>query len=531
MSTESSGQELITRRHEEWVEHHGYWRFLQDSLEGGDRYRYAVYGIDSLGFPVMNLVRHRREYPAESKDPMALAGTAPFALDRISALPGNNQRVAATDNDFDLRLARTPVPTFVSEAISRHLSRIYAREVDRLGPAELVAWWANVDGQGTTIDEWMADSVAPLLLALGQLDLQFDRPAVANGVPLRTRADEKAAGINRCIASYILPENLLWWRLTADGRYAECLVLEYQENDSGALLPRYRHWTAAASSLYDAQGKLLETRPHGYGCVPIVRVFGRKKTRCRNIGHSEYGAIADRQREYYNRDSELILSDTIQAHPLLTGPDDYVREDGTVSVGPSYLLPKKKNLEGANPFYESWEFVNPPKGAAESIRRNKQDLRDGVDRDAALTKPAGSAGTGAGVVGQSGASKAFDHAELNDLLTRRARTLARAERTAAQFALLVIQGRPLDPADPPLVEIAYPAEFDLYSAEALASIISELQAIAARAGSLPEIEGDLIKRLVRLAIPGLSDARYAELDAEVMSFLEQRAVESPAQLS
>jgi len=526
---DTSPKELITRRHDEWVEHYARWRFLQDSLEGGDRYRYAVYGIDSIGYPAMNLIRHRREYPAESKDQNGLI--APFVYSPVTYMtaaraglpPGMTNRVAATDNDYDLRLARTPVPAFVAEAITRHLSRIYAREVGRNGPAEITEWWNDVDGQGTTIDDWMSETIAPLLLTLGHLDLQFDRPEAPAGVAVRTRADEKSAGINRCIASYILPENMLWWRLTHAGRYAECLVLEYQEGDDGCLEPSYRHWTASESTLYDGEGNLIKRSPHFYGQVPIVRVFVRKKTRCRNVGHSDYEAIADRQREYYNRDSELILSDTLQAHPLLTGPDDYVREDGTVSVGPSYLLPKKKNSEGATPFYESWEFVDPPKGAAESIRRNKLDIRDGVDRDAALVKPAGSAGTGAGVVGQSGKSKAFDHAELNDLLTRRARTLARAERLAAEFALMVIRGGPIDAADKMSLVVTYPAEFDLYSAEDLAALIGELQKVLAAAGTLPETEGDLIKRLIRLAIPGLSDTRYAELDAEVVGFLTRAA--------
>ena len=35
----------------------------------------------------------------------------------------------------------------------------------------------------------------------------------------------------------------------------------------------------------------------------------RRRPRCRNIGLPRYEAIGELQREYYNRDSELILSD------------------------------------------------------------------------------------------------------------------------------------------------------------------------------------------------------------------------------
>src|SRR5579864_7179277 len=96
---DTSPKELITRRHDEWVEHYARWRFLQDSLEGGDRYRYAVYGIDSIGYPAMNLIRHRREYPAESKDQNGLI--APFVYSPVTYMtaaraglpPGMTNRV------------------------------------------------------------------------------------------------------------------------------------------------------------------------------------------------------------------------------------------------------------------------------------------------------------------------------------------------------------------------------------------------------------------------------------------------------
>src|SRR5947209_14992603 len=63
MPPSSQALELIGRRHPEWREHHLRWRWMLDSLEGGERYRQAVYGYDSRGLPVRNLVRHKREYP------------------------------------------------------------------------------------------------------------------------------------------------------------------------------------------------------------------------------------------------------------------------------------------------------------------------------------------------------------------------------------------------------------------------------------------------------------------------------------
>ena len=493
--------ELIRRRHPEWQEHHLRWRWMLDSLEGGQRYRQAIYGYDGRGLPVRNLVRHKREYP----DPRDIAGPQ-----------GEDPAATATDDDYELRRSRTPVPTFVAESVETHLARIYAREVRRDGPEGLVAWWADVDGTGTTIDDWMTESIAPLLLTLGQLDVLMDRPPVPDGECIETRADVERLGLDRCVATYILPEDMLWWRLDESGRrYEECLVMEAVEGPGGVEL-RYRHWTADGSTLYGPDGTPMGSTPHPFGRVPIVRVFDTRKTRCRNIGQSRYEGVAERQREYYNRDSELILSDTTQAHPLLQGPEDYVQADGTIPVGPSWLLPKKKNTQGGSATYEGFSVVDFPKHGAESIRQNKADLRVDIDRDAALVQPAGRGGAA-----QSGVAKLVDHADGNNRLAKVAKALGRAERSMAALAAAVLgEGTPI-PGVP--IEVNYPADFDLFTAMDVAEASSEFQTLLAKAGTLPTVEGHMLQRLMRLCLPGLSDTQYAACDAEIEAVLAARA--------
>ncbi len=511
MRKNSANLELIRRRHPEWRDHHLRWRWLLDSHEGGERYREAIYGYDRRGLPIRNLVRHKREYP-DPREPLSGGLGNPFAG------PGTEPACFATDDDYELRRARTPVPTFVAEAVETHLSRIYAREVRRQGPARLVEWWADIDGCGMTIDSWMSETIAPLLLILGQLDLCFDHPPAPEGSTIETQADAALMGVDRCVASFILPENMLWWRLDETGRrYSECLVREVVEVESGTI-ERFRHWTSSASSLYDDAGEHLLTVPHSFDRVPIVRVFDSRKPRCRHVGQSRYEGIAERQREYYNRDSELILSDTTHAHPLMQGPEDYVQADGTIPIGPSWLLPKKKNVQGGSATYEGFEVVNFPKDGAESLRRNKEDLREAVDRDSALVRPTGPEGTP-----QSGLAKMIDHADGNNRLAKIARTLARAENIAAEMAIWVLNdGRPVE-EDEALFEIIYPAEFDLYTVSDVASAASEFQAVALRAGSLPVTEGLMLTRLMRLCLPGLSDATYSRCDEEIETFVVEQA--------
>jgi hypothetical protein len=506
--------DLIRRRHPEWREHQLRWRWLLDSLEGGERYRQAIYGHDLRGMAIRNLIRHKREYPDPRESGAMFSDASLFGPDRFSSDAfsiGRDPAVSATDDDYELRRARTPVPTFVAEAIDTHLSRIYAREVKRVGDDRLTAWWSDVDGCGTTIDQWMAETVAPLLLTLGQLDLAFDHPAVPEGVEVKTRADAERLGLDRCVASYILPENMLWWRLDPTGhRYAECLVREYHEDVEGAS-ERYRYWTDDESTLYDPDGSVISVTPHSFGRVPIVRVFDRRKPRCRNIGQPRYEGVAERQREYYNRDSELILSDTTQAHPLLQGPEDFVQADGTIPIGPSWLLPKKKNTQGGATTYEGFDVVDFPKDGAESIRKNKADLRNDVDRDSALVTPTGREG-----VAQSGLSKAFDHAECNNRLARIAKILGRAEELIAGMASTVLDdGR----GDAGPILVIYPTEFDLFTAADMATAIGSFQQLVDGAGALPFIEGLMLAKLMRLCLPGLGDAQYAQGEAELSAYL------------
>ena len=517
MSLSNTGLDIICRRHIEWQEHHLRWRWMLDSLEGGERYRQAVYGYDHRGLPVRNLIRHKREYPDSRESFGTLAGlTSPF-LPAVGVDGGRDPAASASDDDYELRRARTPVPTFVAESVETHLSRIYAREVKRDGPKSVMSWWQDVDGCGTTIDQWMSETVAPLLLVLGQLDLYMDHPPAPETESIETRADLHRLGLDRCIASYILPENLLWWRLDSSGqRYVECLVLETHETDQGNQI-RYRFWTSRDSTLFDADGEILAVVPHSFGIVPIVRVFDRRKPRCRNIGQSRYESIAERQREYYNRDSELILSDTTQAHPLLQGPEDYVQSDGTIPIGPSWLLPKKKNTHGGSATYEGFDVVDFPKDGAESIRKNKVDIRDDVDRDSALVKPSGRDG-----IAQSGLSKAIDHSDGNNRLAKIAKILARAERLAAELALQVMGDGVSTEFPRTPIEIIYPTEFDLFTAGDVASATADFQSIASKAGVLPITEGLMLGRLMRLCLPGLSDLQYFECDAEIRSFVDGR---------
>ena len=257
------GKLVVQRRHVDWLEHQIRWRWLLDSFEGGDRYRNAVYGPDRRGLPTRNMFRHKREYPDPQMFPNVYQGFAGF-LGSVNAqthdvgygpypgMLGADPGATAQDDDYEYRRSRTPVPEFVAEAIEIHLAKIYDQEVSRDGPDDLKAWWRDVDGRGTPMDDWMRETLAPLLLVLGCIDVCLDHPKAPPGETVATRADEMRLGLDQCVASYILPENMVWWRNDAAGRYIECLVREYtdpsdrvdHDKNGNAIDPRTRATSA-----------------------------------------------------------------------------------------------------------------------------------------------------------------------------------------------------------------------------------------------------------------------------------------------
>lgn len=521
---------VIDRVHREYAEHLHHWRWLLDSLEGGERYRRAVYGTGAI--TRRNLVRHKHERPGPRRN-LSTAGEG-LAYDEGYAYgaplsDGTGVGPFVEDRDYLLRLERTPVPSFVQEAVSAHLSEIYTKEIKReSADPGLTAWWLDVDGTGTTIDEWMADTVAPTLLVLGQIDLYVDRPPAPDGTEVVTRADVRRFGLDRAVASVILPENMPWWRTDpTTGRYLECVVIERSEevDSRGEPLCYYRHWTATESTLYTERGDVMAITPHPYGRVPIERVFDRRKLRCRNVGQSSYGGIGERQREVYNLESELILSNTTQAHPITQGPEDYIEAGGEIPAGPGNVLPKKKNVSGTTVHYEKWEVLDFPKGPAESIREDVQRHRDAVDRAAKMTKPAGTQGTTGNVVAQSGISKALDQKSGNAYLSEKAKKLAKCERAAAELVLTVLHSGDAAKVDAALgsMTLAYPTSFNLLSAEEVATIATEFQAVLAAAGDAPATETLFLQALVREGLPGRDDDEYEQLDEEIASAVDAKS--------
>lgn len=500
----NEARKVAERRHPEWTAWEVRWRWLLDSLVGGDRYRYACYGHDSRGLPRRNLIRHKREYPSEGE---SLADYLPQ--------PGS---LEATQDDYLLRLARTPVPDVFAEVVHKHLSKVYRREVERDGPQAYTDWTQDVDGRGTSVDDWMRDEVAPLLKTYGCVDVIADHPPAPDGEEIATEADRLRLGLGRVETRVVHPTDVTWWRLDRQGRYTEVVIRETAEEiddrtGQAKEVTRYRRWDADSWTLIE-RDRIVASGSHPYGRPPVVRLFHKRHPCHRHVGMPPLEGVAERMRELYNRDSELILSDTVQAHPLLQGPEDYTT-DGQVPIGPGWLLPKKKDTTGGKATYEGFEVVDFPKGGAESIRANKGDLRDAIDRAAGLLKPAGA--MGGGPVAQSGVSKSYDHDELNAILSDDADTLAAAETAIGRLVVWVAADGQASDGDLDAVTVRYDKRFDLIASADLLAGLQEVQLTLSGAGRLPEAESRVLYAAIAQLLPGLTEQEYDTLWQEVQA--------------
>ena len=361
----------------------------------------------------------------------------------------------------------------------------------------------------------MTETVAPLLLVLGQLDLYMDHPPAPEGSRSRRGPTSSGSGSTAASPRTSCPRTCSGGGSTRAGSATS--------NAWSASATRPTTGRAAAIGTGRRRVDPLRRRRRGRSrsprtrsaCVPIVRVFDRRKPRCRNIGQSRYESIAERQREYYNRDSELILSDTTQAHPLLQGPEDFVQADGTIPIGPSWLLPKKKNTQGGAATYEGFDVVDFPKDGAESIRKNKADIRDDVDRDSALVKPDGPRRRGAVGPVEDDRPRRRQQPPGQDRQDpgpgRAARRRAGAARPRRRPSARPPRRARSRSSTRPSSTCSRPATWRAPRATSSRSSPTRVPCRSPRASCS--------SRLMRLCLPGLSDAQYAECDAEIETYL------------
>jgi hypothetical protein len=516
-------REFIRQRHVEYEEYVQTTRWILDTLEGAEAYKDGSYGVDARGKELRNLWRQQREYPIRETLLRGELGPNPFS----SSLDEVGERRIVEDQQYETRRRRTPTPNYLSTLIEKMMSKIFKRPVRRDGPPDLLAWADNIDGRETSIGEWMQDTLMPLLIALGMIDLVFRRPHRPADEPAMFDDRSTAAPEQQCMVDYALPEDVLWWRLDYTGKYYVEVNVRERHIINGNEVDLICHWTHKDWTIYDQEGKVQAKGMHGFGVVPVVRIFDRRRYRREHSANSRMGPVCDLSREYYNEESELISNQTMQNCPLLEGPALAGADDPqTVPVGAGYMIRRERAImQGEDTGHK---YIAPQTGPAEFTRSRLQDLIGRMEAAVSMTAPAGMVGHQKGsIVAQSGVSKSYDQAEGSEYLAGVSRVGETAEYTVHYFALIVLRGSfRKAAADIKLIKIVYPKEFNLLSFDQFAAIVTTMvEYINSGLGKIPADEKATLRRLIRMKHPDMGPDDLKEIDKQIDTLVDG-AVES-----
>lgn len=145
---------------------------------------------------------------------------------------------------------------------------------DKAKPHGLEVWWENVDGKGSSIDDYMSSAWAPAAV-MGHAVLVMDRTP-PDGAAV-TAADEKAPYLTAYTAL-----DLVDWR-QKNGELTAVKLLESVEsqdikapNDvATAIRTRYitsTDWETEVNGTHEKGG------PHGFGALPVVLLYATRRT-------------------------------------------------------------------------------------------------------------------------------------------------------------------------------------------------------------------------------------------------------------
>lgn len=154
---------------------------------------------------------------------------------------------------------------------------------DKATPHPIEEWWANVDGRGLGIDDWMS-STWPSAGVFGHVVYVMDRP---KGGTATTAADEKAPYL-----SAYTPLDLVDWR-ERECDLVSVKLVELVTNDD-ILTPVPTSYTFRERYITETEwwtmvsGKREEGEKHGFGALPVVLCYGNRRTGDR-VGRSVMG--------------------------------------------------------------------------------------------------------------------------------------------------------------------------------------------------------------------------------------------------
>jgi hypothetical protein len=413
------------------------------------------------------------------------------------------------EKDFENRKAQARYHNYYRALVNIYVRHVFRATINREAKAlpELEQWWTNVDGAGTSINNFMMRG-AKLALAAGLAGALVDKEPKAPTGP--SKADDTAA----VIASWFAAPSIVDWDLRAgeliavkllEAKPRESILEPVDEGDDSA---QTLIWTEDAWVRMDSEANVIsqsgENGAEGVGMVPLAIVRPDPSSEHPFLGHGLGGdgkvfqALLNRCSE----EDEVLRSQAFSVLTVDVGKDGDVAAAKT-QIGNDIGTTRALVLQGAA------DYITPDMGAPEQIRTNIEFLIREIYRMAHVTYAKDSADA------ESADSIRLQHTELNEMLASLATVLQDTEKQMAKFWYAWTH-----PGDRATVDAAF-AEAAItiqYSHEFfIADLMEELDkwAAAVKLDLGLEFEHYAKKRVLEQLAPGLDEPTKKKIHAEI----------------
>ena len=413
---------------------------------------------------------------------------------------------AEIQTDYDERKRQTRYHNFLESLIDIYVRHTCSQGVTRSSEsADLQAWWANVDGRKTGIQDFIKQ-VAAHALNLGHCAVLVDKTPEAPVGP--AKADERA----RVVASIFHAPSVLDWRLDVSRDLAAVKLLEAAPQgaitdtaDEADSDKQYAIWTTAEFARFDAAGELIQDGQHQLGLVPLALLRPKPSTKYDVVGRPL--VRADVITALLNRASEEDHVLRAQGFSLLTvsmpadAPDEAVeqtQENAAQNFGVKRVLVARGTTA----------YVSPDMAIPSAIRENITFLIRELYRAAHIPYVQDSRDA------ESAESRRLKNAELNEMLRSLAQSLSALELRLARFwfGWMSPTHEAAEAAfQAAKVSVQYPTEFFTHE------LVDEVKALvdAFKLGLGETFEKRQKKRIVRRIEPDLPEDVWVTVEQEI----------------
>jgi hypothetical protein len=406
-------------------------------------------------------------------------------------------------DDFRKRQQMARYHNYVETIIDLYVRHVYTQEPDRQTTNEdLKEWWADVDGNGTPMSDFLRRAVS-LALAAGHTGLLMDATPDEPAGP--SKADQRA----RPFLTQYVATSIIDWRTKRDAVTgvklleaieAESIADEILEGDEAF---RYLIWDDEGWARFSSDNELLDGDLHGLGLVPFEVLRPKASILKPFIGRSlfSHGRIVQ---ALYNRMSEEDEVLRNQAFSLLTvavGPDGDV-EQAKKQLGSEIGTQRALVVQGeAN-------YISPDMAVPAQVRDNIIQIIRELYRVAHMRYERDS------LDAESAEAIRLQFKELNEMLQGLAAELQRVELRLARFYFAWTSSSP-EQAEAAYqaanVTVNYPDEF--FVADLRLDLDAWAQAIAMDLGET--MTKRIKKRAVRRLEPELPIEEAQKIEREI----------------